>query len=113
MGALPGAKHGTVFGLAVNPTNAAQLVAGDSFGSIFRSNDAGTSWSSVYAGKSPVLTIAFDPLDPNVVLAGTQAAGAVISTDAGAHWSASTGMEGRAVRAVAFAQGSMVAATDG
>ncbi len=112
MSALPGAKHGTVFGLAVNPTRSAQLVAGDSFGSIYRSNDAGTSWASVYAGKSPVLTVAFDPLNPNIVVAGTQGAGAVISKDAGVHWTAAGGMEGRGVRAVAFAQDLIVAATD-
>jgi len=113
MSALPGAKHGTIFGLAVNPTNTTQLIAGDSLGSIYSSNDAGTSWSTVYAGRSSVLVIAFDPLNPNVVLAGTQGGGAVISRDAGAHWRASTGMEGRSVRALAFAQSLMIAATDG
>lgn len=109
---LPGAHQGTIFGLAVNPTNAAQLIAGDSVGSIYRSTDAGTSWSKVYAGKSSVLVMAFDPLNPNVALAGTQGGGAVISKDGGAHWSSSPGMEKRAVRAVAFAQALMVAATD-
>jgi hypothetical protein len=112
LSALPGTNHGTIFGLAVNPTNSAQLIAGDSSGAIYRSNDAGTSWSGVYKGKSSVLAIAFDPLNPRVVLAGTQGAGAVVSTDAGAHWTASTGMGGRSVRAVAFAQSLMIAATD-
>ena len=112
MSALPGATHGTVFGLAVNPANTAQVVAGDSAGSIYRSNNSGTTWSSVYAGKSPVLTIAFDPLNPNLVLAGTQSSGAVLSRDGGGHWTAATGIEGRSVRAVGFAQALVVAATD-
>lgn len=101
-----------MFGLAVNPTNTSLLIAGDSNGSIYRSSDAGSTWSAVHSGKSPVLTIGFDSLNPNIVLAGTQNTGVLISKDAGAHWSTTTGMEGRGVRAVAFAQQLMVAATD-
>jgi photosystem II stability/assembly factor-like uncharacterized protein len=109
---LPGSNHGTIFGLAVNPTNTSELVAGDSSGSIYRSGDAGTTWSRVFSGKSPVLTIAYDPLTPNLIVAGRQSGGALISEDSGAHWIAATGMEQRSVREVAFARSMIVAATD-
>ena len=112
LAALPGSNHGTVFGLAVDPTNTSDLLAGDSAGAIFRSSNAGTTWSRVYGGNSRVLTISFDPLNPTIVIAGTLRQGAVISTDGGAHWSATNGLAGHAVDAVAFAREAMFAATD-
>src|SRR5581483_9238317 len=112
LGPLPGSAHGTVFGLAVDPTNTNNVVAGDSAGAIYRSADAGTSWTRVYAGKGRVLTITFDPLAPSVLLAGTLNGGAVMSKDSGAHWSATSGLESRSVNAVAFARDVMFAATD-
>ena len=101
-----------MFGLAVDPTNTNNVVAGDSAGAIYRSADAGTSWTRVYAGKGRVLTITFDPLAPSVLLAGTLNGGAVMSKDSGAHWSATSGLESRSVNAVAFARDVMFAATD-
>jgi hypothetical protein len=112
LAALPGAGRGTIFGLAVDPANSADLVAGDSSGAIYRSIDAGSTWSEVFSAKSPVLTIAYDPLSPNTVLAGTSGAGVLLSRDTGAHWTPSSGTGGRSVRAVAFAHSVMVAATD-
>lgn len=109
---LPGSNHGTIFAVAVNPTNTTQVIVGDSAGTIYRSIDAGTSWSKVYGGRAPLLTIAYDPLTPNLVIAGTQSGGAVISEDSGIHWTATTGMAQRSVRAVAFAHTVIAAATD-
>ncbi len=109
---LTHSNPGTIFGLAVSPTNTAQLVAGDSNGKIYRSADSGSSWSVVYSGRSSILVIAYDSLSPNVVLAGTQAAGVVVSRDGGATWAAASGTSSRSVRAVAFARTLMFAATD-
>lgn len=109
---LTNAKPGTIFGLAVNPADTAQLVAGDATGRIYRSGNGGASWSTVHTAKSPVLTVAYDALSPNVVLAGTQAAGVLVSKDAGGTWASATGTDGRSVRALAFAHSVMVAATD-
>lgn len=109
---LPDANPGTVFGLAVSPTNTSELIAGDSAGHISRSEDSGSTWSNVYAGKSSILTIAYDGLTSGVVVAGTQGGGALISKDSGAHWNTASGLDGRSVRALAFAQSMMVAGTD-
>ena len=59
-----------------------------------------------------MLTIAFSPFNPTLVLAGTRSAGALISTDGGVKWSAVAGLEGRQVRAFGFARTMIVAATD-
>ena len=96
----------------MNPNNTSQVIAGDSSGAIYRSDDAGTTWSKVYTGKAPLLTIAYDPLAPTLVVAGTQSGGALISRDSGAHWTAASGTEQRSVRGVAFAHTLMAAATD-
>lgn len=109
---LPGSNHGTVFGLAVDPTNTSNVVAGDSAGAIYRSSNAGTTWSRVYAGKARILTISFDSLSPTTVIAGTLNGGAVISKDGGGHWSATAGIENRTVDAVAFARNVIFVATD-
>jgi photosystem II stability/assembly factor-like uncharacterized protein len=112
LAALPGSNPGTIFGLAVNPANSAQVIVGDSRGLISRSDDSGSTWSKTFAGKAPILTISYDPLSPNLVVAGTQGGGVLVSTDAGAHWNAGAGLEKRSVRAVAFAQSMIVAGTD-
>jgi hypothetical protein len=109
---LTNTKPGTIFGLAVNPANTSQVVAGDATGRIYRSGNGGSSWSTVHTGSSPILTIAYDTLIPSVVLAGTQAAGVLVSRDAGSTWTPGAGTNGRSVRALAFAHTVMVAATD-
>ena len=109
---LPNSKQGAIFGLAVNPANPTQVIAGDSNGSMFRSTDTGSSWSSVYSGTAAIIAIAFDPFVAGLILAGTQGRGALLSKDGGAHWTVTAGMDGRAVRALAFARTVTVAATD-
>jgi hypothetical protein len=109
---LPASNPGTIFGLAVNPANSAQIIAGASNGNISRSNDSGSTWTTVHAGRAAILTVAYDPLSPDVVIAGTQGDGLLMSKDSGAHWSAATGIDGRSVRAVGFAQSAIFAGTD-
>jgi photosystem II stability/assembly factor-like uncharacterized protein len=108
---LPGPNQAPVFALAVNPANDQQLIAGNGASGLYRSNDGGTTWKSVHPGAAGILTVAFSPFNPALVLAGTQG-GAFVSTDGGTHWAAATGLENRKVRAFAFARTLVVAGTD-
>lgn len=101
-----------MFAIAVSPIDDHVLVAGGGAGGIYRSSDGGTSWNAVLPGKTAVLTIAFSPFNPQVVLAGTRGGGAFISTDGGVKWNAAGGLDGRQVRAFAFAKSLVVAGTD-
>lgn len=112
LASLPAGGRAPVFAIAVSPIDDHVLLAGGGAGGIYRSADGGASWTPVLAGKSAVLAIAFSTFNPQVVLAGTRGGGAVISTDAGAKWSAVGGLDGRQVRAFAFAKSLVVAATD-
>src|SRR5258708_30820732 len=100
---LPKQGQSPVFALAVDPANNQALIAGSGQGSLLRSTDGGSTWTTVHTGRLAVTTIAFDPFTPGQVMAGTRGAGALISTDAGAKWSAVTGLDGRDVRVFGFA----------
>jgi uncharacterized repeat protein (TIGR01451 family) len=105
---------GAGFGLmAVDPANADRLyasVVGDGDPRMMRSTDGGASWTfdeqltNLMSGGGtfvsyPVLTgdgifpylqplmVAFDPADPNLIVAGAASSGVFFSTDAGTHWS--------------------------
>src|ERR1700682_5401438 len=99
---LPHQGRSAIFALAVDPSNNEALIAGSSDGSLLRSADGGSTWTSKHSGKGVPTTIAFSPYKPGLVLAGTRGAGALLSTDGGATWSAATGLEGRVVRGFAF-----------
>jgi photosystem II stability/assembly factor-like uncharacterized protein len=110
--ALPQQGRTAVFALAVDPSNNLALIAGNSQGSLLRSPDGGQSWTTVHSGKAVLTTIAFSPLSAGLALAGTRGAGALVSKDGGVTWSTAAGLEGRAVRAFAFALTLVAAATD-
>jgi hypothetical protein len=91
----PGNIGGRTRDLVIHPTNPnIMLAAGDS-GGIFRSTDAGASWTAV-AGSLPILylsDLAFDPNNPNIVYAasghivyGHKGSGIYKSSDAGVTW---------------------------
>jgi hypothetical protein len=109
---LPHQGRVAVFALAVDPTNNQVLVAANSERSLLRSPNAGSSWTTVHAAKAAVTTVTFDPYSTSLVLAGTRGAGALVSRDGGATWSDAAGLEGRSVRAFAFALSMLAAATD-
>ncbi len=112
LASLPAGGRAPVFSIAVSPIDDHLVIAGGGVGGVYRSTDGGASWSAVLAGKSAVLTIAFSPFSPQLVLMGTRGGGAFISNDAGARWTAVAGLDGRQVRAFAFAKTLEVAATD-
>ncbi len=109
---LPHQGRSAVFALAVDPSNDQDVVAGNSEGSLLRSADGGTTWTSVHSGKAVVTSIAFSPYKAGLVLAGTRGSGGLASTDGGVTWSSASGLEGRAVRVFAFALTLIVAGTD-
>jgi photosystem II stability/assembly factor-like uncharacterized protein len=109
---LPQQGHTAVFALAVDPSNNQSVLAGNSAGSLFRSTDGGSTWTSVHAGTAVVTTIAFSPLKAGLVLAGTHGGGALVSHDGGQTWSPVVGLERRTVRAFGFALTVTVAGTD-
>jgi hypothetical protein len=109
---LPRQGHVALFALAVDPANGQALIAGDSEGSILRSQNGGGTWTVVHSGKAALTTIAFSPYTSGLVLAGTRGSGALASKDGGMTWSAATGLDGRSARSFAFALTLIAAATD-
>ena len=109
---LPHQGRTPIFALAVDPADSQLLLAGNSAGSLLRSTNGGTSWSTVHTGSVALTTINFDPYLAHVVLAGTRGGGALASKDGGASWSNAAGLEGRIVRTFAFALDLVASGTD-
>ncbi len=109
---LPNQPRSALFALAVDPFSNQLVIAGDARGSLFRTTNGGASWKSVHSGKSSISTIAFSPSTQGFVLAGTRGAGVLLSRDSGATWTAARGLDGRTVRAFAFALTLIAAGTD-
>ncbi|OLD48703.1 MAG: hypothetical protein AUG06_11845 [Actinobacteria bacterium 13_1_20CM_2_65_11] len=110
--ALPQQKQSPLFALAVDPTNDQALISGNVQGSLLRSTNGGSTWTSVHAGRAAITTIVFDPFTPGRVLAGTRGSGVLISKDGGATWTDVTGLGGRDVRVIGFALTLVAAGTD-
>jgi hypothetical protein len=109
---LPQQTHGAIFALGVNPFNNQVVIVGTAEGSLIRSADGGSTWNVSHSGSAAILTIAFSPSKSGLVLAGTRGAGVLISRDGGLTWSAVHGIDGRSVRAFAFALALVAAGTD-
>ncbi|GAC1504613.1 MAG: hypothetical protein NVS1B3_01650 [Candidatus Dormibacteraceae bacterium] len=109
---LPHQGRSAIFALAVDPANNQALIAGNSAGALLRSTDGGSTWTSVYSGKSVPTTIAFSPFKAGLALAGTRGGGALLTRDGGATWSLASGLEGRVVHTFGFAMTLNVAGTD-
>ena len=83
-----------IYGLAVDPTSPSTLYAGTwasaeigSFGYVFKSLDAGQSWSQVDAMHNDiVISFGVDPLDSSIVFGGTLSGSVLRSGDAGETW---------------------------
>jgi hypothetical protein len=74
--------------LAIDPTDSAVLYVGLFEKGIYKSTNAGSSWSALDMGVFPsgVVSIAIDPNTSNIVFAGTAEDGLLKSADGGAHW---------------------------
>jgi uncharacterized protein (TIGR03437 family) len=77
----------SVAALSVDPRNANTVYAAGAQG-LFRTTDAGATWSNLGSFDVPVYTVAVDPSSSNVLYAGTSAEGIFKSTDGGATWTA-------------------------
>jgi hypothetical protein len=113
LGPLPDKLDSPLFALAVDPNNAAILLAGTQAGSIYRSADFGLTWKPVHRdlGRG-VLTLAHNPYKRGVVMAGTRGGGAWKSADGGQTFTAVAGPPALSVRAFGFAKSLTAAATD-
>ncbi len=91
-----GLQDQVVNALAVDPQSPNTVYAGTvpqhfaDYGYIFKSLDAGASWSQVDALLYDwVISLAVDPLDPSTIFAGSSEGGTVFrSTDGGGNWTA-------------------------
>src|SRR5260370_208969 len=63
-------------------------------------------------GKASLTAVGYSAFRAGLVVAGTRGSGALVSRDGGASWSSAPGLEGRTVRAFAFALTLVAAGTD-
>ena len=83
-----------VYTLAIDPTSPQTIYAATVRG-MFKSTDAGDSWSPANTGLyiTEIHAIAIDPASPQTIYAGTDGGGVFKSTDGGGSWStANTGL---------------------
>jgi len=109
---LPRQGRTAIFALAVDPSNSQLVIAGNAEGSILRSTNGASTWTSVHTGKAALTTIVFSPFNSGFLLAGTRGSGGLVSHDGGATWSGAAGLEGRQVRVFSFALTFVAAGTD-
>ena len=89
----------TVFSLAVDPNDAARVLAATPDGAFLTTN-SGQSWTNLHGGN--LRAVLLYPGSSDTLLAAG-AAGVSISTDGGDNWSQlNAGLEGRAVNALSF-----------
>jgi len=84
VGGLP---TSTVNGFAVDPSNAKVMYAAVRDG-VFRTDNAGWSWSAVANGPKNVAAIAVNPKKPSELYAATMDGTIVRSTNGGGRWTA-------------------------
>ncbi|HEX6348934.1 MAG TPA: hypothetical protein VF160_06030 [Candidatus Dormibacteraeota bacterium] len=102
---LPEHLDAPVFALAVSPADNQLLLAGTQTGALYRSHDAGQSWTPVHRDPGhPVLSLGFSPAKPGLVLAGTRGGGVLRSADYGQTWTVQPGLEKSVGRAFGFAK---------
>jgi photosystem II stability/assembly factor-like uncharacterized protein len=69
----PAAASGRVIAFAVNPKNRAEYYVGVASGGVWKTTNAGTTWTPVFDGEGSysIGTVVLDPNDPSVVWVGT------------------------------------------
>ncbi len=81
-------KEGSVFNIALNPRRPQELYAGDSGGALYKTSDAGATWTTVLWEKSGINLIKFDSVNTDKLYFVTTKTGAKRSDDGGATFSA-------------------------
>ncbi|MCK6681579.1 MAG: hypothetical protein L6R30_04065 [Thermoanaerobaculia bacterium] len=97
-----GPNGGQTIALSADTSSPNSLLAATGGGGIFKSDDAGGTWtpSSIGLNDLSVLNLSRDSQNPAIVYAGTQTGGVYQSKDGGATW-ASLGLSGASTYAVA------------
>ena len=94
-----GPEGGSAGALAVDPASPSTVYAGMNGGGVFKTTNAGGSWSAVNTGLTDtfVTALAVDATTtPSTVYAGTQDGGVFKTTNGGGSWSAvNTGLRAR------------------
>jgi photosystem II stability/assembly factor-like uncharacterized protein len=68
-----GLPDSPVYGLAIDPTNSSVVYAAPSAGGLYRSTDAGASWTLMTGLKVPIVhSVAIDAFNPSLIYAGTE-----------------------------------------
>lgn len=93
-----GPPGGLVLALAVDPTTPEVLYAGSRYSGVYKSIDAGSTWSFANLSSTYVAALAIDPTAPTTLYAGTPG-GVFKSTDGAATWNA-TGLTHTGVTAL-------------
>ena len=95
----PRSTGGRIKSIIIHPTKPNTLYIGAAAGGVWRSTDAGATWTPLMddANGIAIGSLCFDPVDPNIIYAGTGeqvigsnfylGAGLMRSTDAGETWS--------------------------
>ena len=90
-----GLAAGSVTALALDPRSSATLLAAVYGAGIFRSVDAGASWSLLHpltgTPSTGVTTLRIDPTSSQKIYAGLQVEGLLVSSDGGASWATRLG----------------------
>jgi photosystem II stability/assembly factor-like uncharacterized protein len=105
-------EAGAMFTIAMDPSNTTVLYAGvgtftsaDVETGVFKSADAGSTWTAVNSGLGEftnVISLAIDPTHSTVIYAGTLVGGVFRSADAGGHWQSLTGLATHSVVCLAI-----------
>jgi len=108
--AFPSSDHATIWQLAADPAQPADILAATSRG-VYRSSDGGQLWTATSIARW-TWTVAFSG-SGSASYAGTETGGVYRSTDAGASWSQDNGgLSNLDVRAVAIAPDAVVLGTN-
>jgi photosystem II stability/assembly factor-like uncharacterized protein len=111
---LPEKVQRPIFALAVSPSDPALVMVGTDSGTIYRSNDGGTTWAVAAHGLGRgVTTIQYSPFKVGLIYAGTRSDGLWRSTDSGQTWARLAGIPNTTVRSVGFAKSLTLAGADG
>jgi len=110
---LPEKLDAPVLAIAVSPSNPLQVLLGTGSGSVYRSGDAGVTWTLTgHAMGRGVVSLAFSPFKAGLVFAGTRGQGIWRSTDSGATWARQQPSGPMTIRSFAFAKSQSLAGGD-
>lgn len=108
---FPGLGSGRVWSVAVSPNSSSVLLAATD-GGVYRSANAGASWSLSSLRGVRAWVVGFDARSPHVAFAGLDGQGVARSSDGGATWTdSSSGLTDMTVRSLAFGLEGLAAGT--